>query len=620
MVDDNGDGSYIPVNDFIAPGYIDTQMSPSYLCIDGLYYSINYIPAAAYPSRAVGGWLSLLINMGEGVDVDLYVEKIPPKSVQSKLQYSLRLNKTIMRDKEDTSADYEEMENKIRSAYYIRQGLASGDDFCYMSTLITITAHSTKELAWKVNEAKTFLASNGLRMKNCMFKQEEAFLSTLPICQWDKSIFNKGRRNILTSALASSYPFTSFEVADPGGFMLGVNGANNSLVFIDPFNSAIYANGNMAICGTSGAGKTYTLQCIALRMREQKTQVFIIAPSKGWEFRRAAEAVGGMYAKISPGSAQNINIMEIRKCLSVATELLDGGSDGESALAKKIQQLHVFFLLLIPDITYEERQVLDETLIRTYADYGITDDNDSLIDPRDHAKYKEMPILGDLHKNLKSTGTDGKRLYKILTRYVSGSAKSFNARTNIDLDNLYIVLDISSLTKEMLPIGVFIALDFVYDKIKADRTTKKVIALDEVWTLIGASSSPLAANFTLDVFKTVRGMGGAAIAATQDLKDFFALDNGIYGEGILSNSKIKLIMKMEEHEANRVQEALRLTKSEVQSITRFHRGEGLLVANTNHVIVEVKSSMNENQLITTDRSELEEQVNKARRDQGIEVE
>ena len=607
---------HIPPNEFICPNMINTKASSKYIIIDGTYYSFAYLPSQTYPTQAYAGWLSMLIDFGAGVDVDLFVRKENVAAVQRKLQYGIRYNKVKARSTEDTSMDYEEINNAIDAGYYLRDGLANAEDFCYMSILLTISASSLEELKWKKNELKNYLVAHDLKAKFCDFQHEQAFLSSLPLCDWNANIFNKSKRNVLTSSLASAYPFISFEIADPNGIMLGVNKANDSLVFVDNFDTTKYKNANIAILGTSGAGKTYTLQCMALRMREKKTQVFIIAPDKGHEFKRAADAVGGQYIKISAGSSQNINVMEIRKMDTANSVLLDGKSgQKDSILARKIQQLHVFFSLLIPDISHEERQLLDEALIKTYNRFGITSRNKSLIDPSNPTRYRDMPVLGDLHNELKNQGVNSKRLYNILTRYVTGSAKSFNKPTNVDLNNKYIVLDISDLTKELLPVGMFIVVDYVWDKAREDRTAKKAIFLDELWCLIGAKSSPQAAEFVLEIFKVIRGYGGSAIAATQDHNDFFALEDGRFGKGIINNARTKIIMNLEPKEAYSVAEMLDLTPIETQRITNFKRGEGLILANSNHVAVEFKSSQVENDLITTDRQQLAELAErKARED------
>lgn len=285
-----------------------------------------------------------------------------------------------------------------------------------------------------------------------------------------------------------------------------------------------------------------------------------------------------------------------------------------SALATKIQKLHIFFSLLIPDISHEEKQLLDEVLIRTYAEKGITHNNASLIDPQHPDQYKEMPILEDVY-NILIKSEDTKRLAHILNRLVHGSASSFNRQTNVDLSNKYTVLDISELTgsSDLLTVGMFVALDYVWDKAKENRTEEKVIYVDEVWQLIGSSSNRLAAEFVLEIAKIIRGYGGSAVFATQDINDFFALDDGKYGKGIINNSKTKIILNLEDEEAQRVQSILHLSETETMNITRFQRGNGLISTNNNNITVEFKASALEKELITTDRQELLEIVERKKK-------
>ena len=241
----------------------------------------------------------------------------------------------------------------------------------------------------------------------------------------------------------------------------------------------------------------------------------------------------------------------------------------------------------------------------------------SLADPEDPSQYREMPLLEDVY-NLLMQSKLTRRMGNILNRLVHGSAKTFNQHTNVDLSNPYTVLDISELTGELLTVGMFVALDTVWDKAKEDRTKEKAIFIDEIWQLIGAGSNTMAAEFCLEIFKIIRGYGGAAIAASQDLSDFFALDGGKFGRGILNNAKTKIILNLEDDEALRVQDALRLTDAEVAGITRFSRGSGLISTNSNHITVEFKASKLEKQLITTDRYELSRMVSEYEQAQGGE--
>lgn len=612
-----GEIDRIPAAEFAAPKSIDFTHG-RYLCIDGLYYTYLLVPSDGYKTQVPAGWLSLIVNAGDGIDLDMFLSRQPKERIIQRVGQQLRINRSKIKDASDTNTDFDDIDGAIRSGYFLKEGLANNEDFYYLNLLITVTAPSVEDLEWKASEIKKLLLSQDMDVCNCHFREEQAFCSALPLVSMEKGLFERGKRNLLTGGAASCYPFTSFEMCDDNGILLGVNKYNSSLIIVDIFNSAIYKNANMAILGTSGAGKTFTMQLMALRMRRKNIPVFIIAPLKGHEFHRACANVGGEFIQISPASPHCINVMEIRKVDRSVSELLDGPGIQLSELAAKIQQLHIFFSLLIPDMSHEERQLLDEALIRTYNAKGITHDNASLEDPANPGCYREMPVLGDLYEILRAA-PETTRMAHILNRLVNGSASTFNKQTNVRLDNKYTVLDISSLTGDLLTVGMFVALDFVWDRAKADRTEEKAIFIDECWQLLsgaGATGTRLAGDFVLEIFKTIRGFGGSAICASQDLNDFFNLDEGRFGKGIINNSKTKIILNLEDDEAERVQETLHLSDAETMEVTHFERGSGLISTNNNNIMVEFKASPLEKDLITTDRRELRELLERKRQEQS----
>ncbi len=605
------DIDHIPAREFISPKRIDFTHG-RYICIDGLYYAYLLIPSDGYKTHVPAGWLSLMVNAGDGIDLDMFLSRQPKERIIQKVGQQLRINRSRIKDASDTNTDFDDIDSAIRSGYFLKEGLANNEDFYFMNLLVTITAPNEEDLEWKVSEMKKLLLSQDMRVSSCHFREEQAFLTALPLVSVEKGLYERSRRNLLTGGAASCYPFTSYEMCDDNGILLGVNKYNSSLIIVDIFNSSVYKNANMAILGTSGAGKTFTMQLMALRMRRKGIPIFIIAPLKGHEFHRACANVGGEFIQVSPASPHCINVMEIRQVDRTVSELLDGPGIQLSELAEKIQRLHIFFSLLIPDMNHEERQLLDEALIHTYNKKGITHDNASLADPKAPERYREMPVLGDLYEILKKSAAT-KRLANILNRLVNGSASTFNQQTNVSLDNKYTVLDISSLTGDLLTVGMFVALDFVWDRAKEDRTEEKTIFIDECWQLLsgaGATGTRLAGDFVLEIFKTIRGYGGSAVCASQDLNDFFNLDEGRFGKGIINNSKI--ILNLEDDEAMRVQSALHLSDAEIMEVTHFERGNGLISTNNNNIMVEFKASPLEKDLITTDRRELKDIVERMR--------
>ena len=603
-IDSTGDSSpYVPIGDYIAPEYIEF-IDPKRICIDGMYYTYLYIPAKGYNPVVYPGWTAAIINAGLGIDVSITFNKVDKNIVSGKVRRSITQNRASLSETSDAQESYESLNSALQSGLYIKNGMAQGEDFYYMFMLISICGDSPKALDWKVNEMKKYLKTRDMRAMTATFEMESAFKSMLPVCKTDTSLWNKGKRNMLTDGAASTYPFTSFEISDSDGIMLGRNMSNNTLAIVNIFNTKEYKNANMFIAGTTGAGKTFSLLLIAMRMRLKHIPVFIIAPEKEHEFERVCTAMDGQFIRFGSGSPHRINILDIRKVDDTASKLIDGGLIISSRLAEKVQDLKTFFKLLVPDMTYEEKELLDEALIRAYGKKGITMDNDSLYDPDNPDEYREMPVLGDLYDEL---GADPRalRLQTIINMLVSGSGSSFNGSTNVNLDNEFIVLGLEHLNDDLLPVGMFMAIDYVWSRIKEDRTKHKALFIDEWWRF---AFDPLAADYSLKIAKTIRAYGGSLILATQQMTDIFAVENGKYGEGVLNNCKLKIIMQLEEADADKVQDILKLTETEKYKITRFKQGEALLVANSNNIMIKFQSNRTEFDLITTDPEELKKQL------------
>ena len=590
----------IPYTNIISPKEI--KMFSSYCVIDGVYYAFLFIPSTGYPGGIAPAWLSGLINSGEGIDVDIFINRQNTNKIRNDLRRRVRVNRVRRNHMDNNGANYEEVMSSLNASDYIKEKLAEGNSLYYINTMITISGDSFDEMNFKYNAIKEMMDSNDIELTEFMYNVDKALKCYLPLNQIDKNIFEKTKRNIPTCDLSAFYPFTSFEISDDNGIVMGVNKDNNSLVILDLFNSKKYKNANLAILGTSGAGKTFTLGITLKRMAMQGIRTFLIAPLKGHEYYSICRSAGGQVIKISTGSQNCINIMEIRPKDNDTSELLGFEDEDDIILSKKVSSLLNFFSLIITDMSLAERELLDKAILETYNKMGINKDNDSLIDTlKTHLEgktvYKRMPILEDLYNVLRENPKT-ERLADILDRYVHGSASSFNGQTNVNLDSPFTVLDISALDEDLVPIGMYLALDFVWDKAKQDVTEKKVIAIDETWKLI--KENERAAKFVLEIFKIIRGYGGSAIAASQDIGDFFALKGGEYGKAIISNSKTKIILNLETEEAETVQKILNLSNKERNDIESFDRGNMLVTSNNNTFTLAFTASEIETLMITTD--------------------
>ncbi len=588
--------------DILSPTAINTK-SRDYITVDGVLHAYLYVTGYGYSTTVGTCWLTPLIEAGEGVSISFSFERQPREKILSQISRATMTNRSRMRDVGDTRQDYEELDSAIASGLYLKDAMnRQGEDFYYMHTLIEVVAEDPETLEQRVTAVEKLCVSVDMIARRCDYKQEQAFLSMLPLISLDPDIERKSRRNALTGGVAAAFPFASYELSDRDGIFLGLNMYNRSPAFLNPFNDYKYTNGNIWIGGSSGAGKTFTLCCLGGRLRQQGKRIIYIVPKKGHEFRPLCELMGGLYLRISPSSRDCPNIMAIRrKSLDAYAGLKNLAARDDSVLAEKISHLIIWYSLQKRDLSDEDKNHLDTSLVECYRRYGITFDNASLLN--EDGSFKEMPIIPDWYDVL-SEKPETKHLSVMLARYVTGSAKTMGERNDIELDNKFIVLDTSGMPDDLQLPGIFWATDIANDLIISAEKELSALIADELWSLVGANSNPLAAGFVLEMVKTIRGLGGIAITSTQGMQDMVSLDGGKYGKGILDSSRIKLIMQMEEQEARLIQGVLNLSEDEVRQITRFRRGEGLLCIGYNHVPIAFHATTKEYDAITTSATDL----------------
>ena len=583
--------------DILSPTAIDTK-SRDYIVVDGVFHAYLYITGYGYSTTVGSCWLAPLVEAGEGVNVSFSFTRQNREKILSKIAQTTMLNRSRMRDVGDTRQDYEELDSAITSGLYLKDVMnRQGEDFYYMHTLIEVVADDPDTLEQRVTAVEKLCVSVDMIARRCEYANEQGFLSTLPLVTLNADIERKSRRNALTTGVAAAFPFVSYEHSDRNGIFLGLNLYNKSPVFLDPYDDYKYTNGNWWIGGNSGAGKSVTLQCLAGRLREQGKRVVCVIPKKGHEFRPNCEQLGGLYLRLSPSSRDCPNIMAIRrKTLDAYAGIQELAARDDSVLADKISRLIIWYSLQKKDLTEEDKNYLDASLVECYDRYGITFDNASVVD--ENGAFKEMPIIPDWY-NVLLERAETKHLAMVLTRYVTGSAAAMGRRNHISIDNKYIVLDTSGMPDNLILPGIYWAIDVANDIIMNAGGELSALIADELWSLVGAGSNPLAAAYVQEMVKTIRGLGGIAITSTQGMQDLFSLEGGKYGKGILDSSRIKFVMQMEEQEARLIQQILNLSEEEVRQITRFRRGEGLLCIGYNHVPVAFHVTKKEYDAITT---------------------
>lgn len=602
----------IDARDFIASKSFDDTHA-DYVINDGLYYT--YIFFKNYPLKVTATWIDIITQMGDGIDVDVWSFKEDKNKILDSVNRSIRLSTSdanINSEKENVD-DYI---GNIMTGRYIRDCIKNNEDFFYGGTMVTIIANTKKELYMKKAQVERMLKSNDISIIDAYAHETDAFMMSLCLNYYDRKLVRKSRRNLLTSSLASFFMFTAYEMYDSNGIPIGLNVDNSSLAVIDIFNTQKFKNANAVILGTSGAGKTFTEQLLGRRMRlsNPETKIMYILPVKGYEYYRGCNDIGGSYIMVSPGSENCINIMEIRVVDDVDTSLIDGDMGyKEILLAAKIRQVINFIRLLLGNeaLSKIEESMLDDALTAIYNSYGITMDNDSIWEDKENHKLKKMPIIQDLYDATLEI-PELSRITYVLKQFVTGSCSNMNGQTNVDFSNNYIVFDLSYTGESLRPAFMYAVTEWAVAIIKENRLTNGVLFVDEAWKCLIEEHS---AKNLLECAKVLRGYSGSIIFATQNVQDFF--NYGDYGKAILGNVKIKLLLQLEDGEADLIQSMLKLSNSERNAITRFDRGQGMLIANNDKISLQIMATQEEIDAFTTDHIELNELEERRRKEQKM---
>lgn len=584
------DGS-VNIKDEIAPSYINIK-NPKYLEIDNLFFSGLIV--VNYYREQNDILLKTLLDTNINMNISIFYEKQDQYKTIKDLTYHIGNVGVDINDKNKNREDIDIAIYTYNDAKYIRKEMqVNNEDLYFLYIYVNVFADNLKDLNFYLNNIEGLMQSKGMQTRRANFREEQVFRSCLPMAENDVDIKNSARRNVLTSGLISTYPFITSSIFDEEGIFIGKNIYNNSLIFVDRYNTEKYRNANMCIFGTSGAGKSFYTKLLILRYRLMGIEQYVIDPER--EYVNLAEELNGTEIKIGPSSNTFVNVFDIRE------ESLEDGEKGY--LATKIAKLIGFFNLIFGELDEEEKAILEDKIIKLYNSKNINFDDESLfIENKNNIiskKFKssfDMPILEEFYDILKNDEKTKKFSIKLIP-FIKGSLNFFNNYTNIELNNKLIIADVYELGEENLKYGMYLFTELFWDKIKINRKNKKAIYLDEIWRLIGVTSNKEVASFIYKIFKTIRKYGGSGVAITQDISDLFSLENGIYGKSILSNSSIKSFFLLEEDNIKILAENVNLSEKEKIEIKSLKRGESLMFIGDSHILAKIECSEKEKKII-----------------------
>lgn len=560
----------VSIQDIIAPESIDVDFN--HLKVGNTYIRTLFV--SGYPRYVSANWLAPLINFEHSLDVSMFVYPVEGREVLDELRRKIgEMAAEIETDIQRGHIASVDTEIKLADAKALQQELAKGAErFFQFGLYITISASNLDELDSVTKKVQSTLGSLLIISKSATLQMENGLKSTLPLGQ-DRLVIT---RNMDTTSLATTFPFTSSELTANEGIMYGINEHNDSLIVFDRFTME---NANVVIFGKSGSGKSFFEKLEILRSLMFETEVIVIDPEE--EYKRMCETLGGTYINLSLNTSTKLNPFD----LSTVFE------EGENELGLKILSLHGLLKVMLTDINPSEEAVLDRALIATYKARGIT--------PDPATQRNEPPLLEDLYKTLIGMEEDVARgIADRLEKYVKGSLRSFfDQQSNVDLKNPFTVFSLKEVEDETRPIIMYMILDYIWTKVKRDLK-RRLVVVDEAWYLMKNEDS---ATFLYSIAKRARKYYLGLTTITQDVEDFLNTD---YGKAIVTNSSIQCLFKQSTAAISGLAETFFLSEGEKHLLLAADVGEGLFFAGQNHVAMRVVASSEEHKLITTKPQEL----------------
>ncbi len=563
----------VDVQDIIAPPAIEVDFN--HLKIGNRYFRTLFV--AGYPRFVSANWLAPLINFDHSMQIAMYIYPVEGKSVLDNLRRKIaEMEAEIQTDLERGRIINPSTQAKLEDAQSLQEQLVRGAErFFQFGLYITIPAKSLEELNKVTKEIISTLGSLLIVAKQATLQMEDGFKTTIPTCV-DKLMIT---RNMDTTSLATTFPFTSSELTANEGVLYGINEHNDSLIIFDRFS---LENANSVIFAKSGAGKSYLVKLETLRSLMFGTEIIVIDPEA--EYKALAEAVGGEYITFGFRSQAKINPFD----------LVNVYEEGENELGRKILSLHSLCKVIMGQLSSSEEATLDRALVLTYKMKGITNDPDT--------QKKEPPLMEDLYKALIGMESpEARSLADRIEKFVKGSFVGiFDQHSNINIKNPFTVFSLRDLEEALRPIAMFIVLDYIWTRIRKEMK-KRILVVDEAWYLM---KYPDSANFLYSIAKRARKYYLGLTTITQDVEDFFISD---FGKAIITNSSIQILMKQSPAAIDKVAQTFYLSEGEKQLLLSADIGEGLFFAGANHVAIRVVASPEEHKFITTKPSELLQQ-------------
>jgi conjugal transfer ATP-binding protein TraC len=562
--------SLLTLTDVIAPSAI--SVSPRSIDISGTLARVFYV--VSYPKYIHDGWLEPILNMERELDVSIVIHPIDTAETLKKFQKKVaEVQSQINLKAERGEVRDPQLEAAYRNLEELRDKLQQAEEKLFnVGVYIAVYGKDEASLNKIENDIKGNLDSKMIYVKPALFRQDEGIQSIFPTSTDQLLVHSKFN----SSPLSSFFPFTSFDLTSDNGILYGINRHNSSLILFDRFSLTNY---NSVTFATSGAGKSYSLKLEILRSLMFGTEVIVIDPEREYEY--LAEATGGRFFNISLSSEHHINPFD----------LPPPGDDENPSDVLRSQVIHLtgLFRLMLGGLSPEEETLIDMAIRETYALKDITEHTDFT--------QLEPPLLSDFEMVLAGmNGSTG--LISRLQKYTSGTWSGFmNQPTNVDINQKFVVFSLRDMEDEMKTIAMFIITNYIWSAIRR-RLTKRLLVIDEAWWMMKSEDT---ASFLFSLAKRGRKYYLGIATITQDVDDFL---RSPYGVPMITNSSLQFLMKQSPTAIDNIQQTFNLTDEEKFLLLESEVGEGIFFVGLKHVAIKVIASYTEDQIITSDPSQI----------------
>ncbi|MFA5162978.1 MAG: DUF87 domain-containing protein [Patescibacteria group bacterium] len=561
----------ISVRDIISPASM--KVEPTLLRLGDKFVRTIFI--INYPRYISVGWFAPVINLNLTFDISMFFYPVSSAIILKQLKNKVGiLEAQIAGDAEKGAARDPLRETALRDIESLRDALTQGTEkFFQFALYVTLYSDSTEELDRMSDQVEDIFGSRLVFSRRVYFQAEQGFNSTLPLGNDEMSI----TFNMNSSPVASSFPFISSELTSDRGILYGINRHNNSLILFDRFS---LQNANSVVFATSGAGKSYAIKLEVLRSLMLGTDIIIIDPEH--EYKYLSEAVGGTYINISLSSENKINPFDLPRSIGAESKPKD-------IIRSAVITLKGLVRLMIGNLSYDEDSIVDRALLETYAKKDITPDSDlSKIEP---------PVMSDFEQVLEGM-EGGADLALRLKKYTEGTFSGLlNNFTNVEMNNQLVCFSVRDLEDELRPLAIYTIINYIWNIVRSE-TKKRILVIDEAWWMMQHEDS---AKFVFALVKRCRKYYLGVTTITQDVNDFLTSP---YGQAIVTNSSLQILLKQSPAAIDLVKKTFILTEGEKYLLLECGVGEGIFFAGNKHVAMKVVASYSEDQLITSDPRQL----------------